>query len=528
MYTAKTYFTIKSLPVIAMASLNVWAGAISVPSDLPTIQQAISWASPGDTVFVGLGTYDENVLVTKPLSLLATSGYEKTIIEDPETSSQWGGQFTCEITLGSAGPGTIRGFTLQGKNDVNGSGIYVQGNGWNIVSCLSIGNQFGIETYYASSVIDQCTFQGELSVGLGAGGVTLVKNCLFKNLETAVIATGTITFYNNIFIGNGQNLQLGRDSHATCQYVLSNNLFLATASLSSQSGFANVALGDIVRNNIVFFIGDYGVCIDPSATNFQNNDIFCNGYQGQQNYCGLSGDEVAGKNGNISIDPSFCDNTGKYFLSSNSPLIGAGAKSSVNRNGAACDCGPYGGPQANELHYAPASFNLKSSDVKNDGTIFLSWEKSFDKDGDPLSYRCRIGDVTTSVSSFYGSIQYEPGNILFDKTISDTLIEGDASMFHISKAGTYYWNVQAIDTMGLFKGSLQVLSFSLTASNITGSGNKNSAKSGGCGSGFGLALIPALGSAAGTLSRKRRKAQCVFIIKRSNIVRLIKGTKRPR
>ena len=43
---------------------------IIVPDDYPTIQAAINAANDGDTVFVRNGTYYENVVVNKPVSLV--------------------------------------------------------------------------------------------------------------------------------------------------------------------------------------------------------------------------------------------------------------------------------------------------------------------------------------------------------------------------------------------------------------------------------------------------------------------------
>jgi len=51
------------------------AGTITVPEDYPTIQEAINHANEGDTIYVLSGTYYENVVVNKTVSLI---GEDKT------------------------------------------------------------------------------------------------------------------------------------------------------------------------------------------------------------------------------------------------------------------------------------------------------------------------------------------------------------------------------------------------------------------------------------------------------------------
>src|SRR4030067_2374091 len=53
---------------------------IIVPDDYPTIQAAMNAASQGDTIYVKTGTYYENVIVNKPLTLVGESK-ENTIVD---------------------------------------------------------------------------------------------------------------------------------------------------------------------------------------------------------------------------------------------------------------------------------------------------------------------------------------------------------------------------------------------------------------------------------------------------------------
>ncbi len=53
---------------------------ITVPDDSPTIQEAINAADVGDTIFVKRGTYVENPVVNKSVSLIGEDR-DKTIID---------------------------------------------------------------------------------------------------------------------------------------------------------------------------------------------------------------------------------------------------------------------------------------------------------------------------------------------------------------------------------------------------------------------------------------------------------------
>ncbi|MBD3367901.1 MAG: hypothetical protein GF405_06990, partial [Candidatus Eisenbacteria bacterium] len=67
--------TARSILLVIAASLilgapSSHAGVVRVPQDEPTISAGISEASPGDTVLIASGTYDEHSLnVTKGITI---------------------------------------------------------------------------------------------------------------------------------------------------------------------------------------------------------------------------------------------------------------------------------------------------------------------------------------------------------------------------------------------------------------------------------------------------------------------------
>jgi parallel beta-helix repeat protein len=96
-----------------------------LPADFCTIQEAINAASIGDTVFVRAGTYRENLVVNKSLSLMGENTSQTTIIA--RTSGK-------EITV-EASRVTIAGFTIQGNGSTrpDNIGVYFE-------SSTSLGN----------------------------------------------------------------------------------------------------------------------------------------------------------------------------------------------------------------------------------------------------------------------------------------------------------------------------------------------------------------------------------------------------
>ena len=67
-----------SFPQIGIVKAE--ADAIVVPDDYGSIQEAIDYASEGDTIYVKEGTYHENLLINKPLSLIGEN-VDTTVID---------------------------------------------------------------------------------------------------------------------------------------------------------------------------------------------------------------------------------------------------------------------------------------------------------------------------------------------------------------------------------------------------------------------------------------------------------------
>ena len=103
------------------SGIVVGAQTVIVPDEYPTIQSAVNNAEVGDTIFVRNGTYFENVIVNKTLTLTGESS-SSTIVDGNGTGS---------VFTVSARNVRIAGFTIQMSGvGVPNSGIRVLDSSW--------------------------------------------------------------------------------------------------------------------------------------------------------------------------------------------------------------------------------------------------------------------------------------------------------------------------------------------------------------------------------------------------------------
>ena len=120
------------------ASQNV----VLVPDDYERIQWAIGNASMGDTIYVRAGTYYENVIVNKGVSLVGEDR-DSTIVDGNGTGN------VISITADNV---SVEGFTISksGTHPYD-SGIFVDRfTGNNIIHNTITNNNYGISLYYSS------------------------------------------------------------------------------------------------------------------------------------------------------------------------------------------------------------------------------------------------------------------------------------------------------------------------------------------------------------------------------------------
>ena len=105
------------------------ASTITVPDDYPTITAAIGNASAGDTIIVRSGTYFENPVINKPLTLQG----ESTVVIGK------GGSVGASVFTVAADNVRISGFTIKSLN-YSASASYAYGILINADECTITGN----------------------------------------------------------------------------------------------------------------------------------------------------------------------------------------------------------------------------------------------------------------------------------------------------------------------------------------------------------------------------------------------------
>jgi parallel beta-helix repeat protein len=172
-----------------------------VPDDYSTIQAAIDNAADGDTILVKEGTYHENPVINKPLSLIGENNVSTIIVGE---SGRGGGQvifilakntrvsnFTIESNPSSIYSIAANGIRLQADN------AQITGN--NIVNCYSaiFGDGNGSSSIISTNNITANDFTAIRLFG-AISNITISGNNLVSNPDSTISLDG----YSNTISGN--------------------------------------------------------------------------------------------------------------------------------------------------------------------------------------------------------------------------------------------------------------------------------------------------------------------------------------
>lgn len=209
-----------------------WCSVHRVPSDHPTIQEAIDAAADGDTVLVAPGTYtgDGNrglELGSKNLCVVSESGPENTII-DCESADR-GFFFSGAQTLDT----TVRGFTIRNGREDFGAGMRF---GPNAAACVR-------DCVFENGHAYAWGFNGH-GGGISCGGDTypIIEDCLFiGNVSTNLggglaIAQGSPKVSRCEFVDNCSRLRGGGLYAESCTPVVKDCVFTENHASSSGGG----------------------------------------------------------------------------------------------------------------------------------------------------------------------------------------------------------------------------------------------------------------------------------------------------
>ncbi len=253
----------------AEVRIEATQGVIHVPGDYATIADALSVASPGDTVQVAAGMYQEGDLYIPQGVSLVGAGWQITTIDG-------GGAVDKVLSLQDGS--MVEGVTIRGSGpDYFDCGIWVSQGQVTVRNTHITGNAAGVWAW---------CFDGATC----AIDVTLEGNLITANNRSGISGNEhpVITLRNNTIVDNGAHGVSLNHTHSLAE----NNIIVGNAG----SGLVN-SVGATVRYN----------------------DVWGNGQ-----------DYVGGDAG-LSLDPLFRDmDAGDYRLHAGSPTVGHGTSLGVD------------------------------------------------------------------------------------------------------------------------------------------------------------------------------------------------------
>ena len=289
------------------------ATVIDVPSDQPTIQDGVDFASPGDTVLVAPGTYFEHVMVdgknivlTSLFSTTGDSSYIATTIID-------GSHMTRGVSIigGVDTTMVLAGFTIQ-NGHLDGGGIAVAQANPSIVHNIiqhNVGSSYGggIFITQASPIIESNAIISNSTAPGGAGegggilcfgnsqprisGNVIRDNTAPKGGGIGCVASSSPTIIGNIIVDNDAEYGGGIYCH-TSSPSIENNLIEADSAWANGGGiFLNQSDSDVRGNtfkgNYAFIYGGGIYAVGNSVIDLGGNGIYGNGvfFYGGAIYC---------------------------------------------------------------------------------------------------------------------------------------------------------------------------------------------------------------------------------------------------
>lgn len=184
-----------ALGAVVLTSTTALAKTVVVPTQYPTIREALRQVEFGDTIFVKPGVYNENVRLTQGVILAG---------EDKNTTILDGGRRGPTV-LGEA-QAEIYGFTIRNGID----GILCENTTPKIHDNIIMDNHgSGIGAYISqphikNNIIYGNRWSGILLYGVNAQNVWVENNVILRNGYSGVSALGpgSVNLRNNIMVGN--------------------------------------------------------------------------------------------------------------------------------------------------------------------------------------------------------------------------------------------------------------------------------------------------------------------------------------
>jgi len=231
--------------VLCSSSVTVDAAILRVPAEYAGIQAAVNASADGDIIIIDNGTYRENVMIRKAVSIRSSRGADSTVVEAAVKSKP-------AVTIEDARNAAITGFTLKGSDL---AGILIRGSrASRVVNNKAVKNANGMLIFSSTGIkVFNNNFNSNSSYG-----VYLEKsnhNILKENTMSSNGDKGLFMSYsnNNVITRNHANLNtwngmlLWTSNNNTIQdnKTLRNTYGLVIAQSSGNIFSGNVTLPNI-------------------------------------------------------------------------------------------------------------------------------------------------------------------------------------------------------------------------------------------------------------------------------------------
>ena len=286
-----------------------------------SIQAAINAAVPGETVFVGPGTYHENLYLRSGINVVG-SGFSSTSLQ---------------------GTGDVRVVNSIGVTNSRFAGFQISGCGTLIVSA-------GVFIFGGNLLLDNNRIVSNTNgVWIGPGSSPIIRNNLIEkngnsplNGDSAeVVCQNSTPLITGNLIANGPNegIRCETYSGALTGAQIINNTIVGPPNYGIACWFGAMPT---IKNNIIATNGTGIFGSAPAGPLSSFNDLWANRLQ---NY----GSPAVPGPGDLALDPLFdATSPSRFALAPGSPCIHSGDPSPIynNPDGSRNTMGAYGGPSA--------------------------------------------------------------------------------------------------------------------------------------------------------------------------------------
>jgi hypothetical protein len=305
-----------------------------------SVQRGVHAASDGDRVLIALGTYVENPVVRKKITLAGA--------ESADTVLDAGGNGTA-LTVVNADGVSIRDLIVTNASGDAFGGLYCANSAVVVERCKIEGNSatFGGGIFLSESrvTLRQCRI-GSNTAEKSGGGIyawqsrVLVDGCVISE-NSADEGGGLFCWYSAPRV---VRTVIAKNSAAICGGILCDEAFPIIVNCT-------IADNSSTQEGIGGLHGIEGV-FTSSVPRIMNSVIWGNGKaisgvgQLRIEFCDTDEIGYAGADGNLSEDPQFVNATeGDYALAQGSPCIDSGNPQPVydDEDGTRCDMGAFGG-----------------------------------------------------------------------------------------------------------------------------------------------------------------------------------------